>query len=380
MQPGNNWKVFATCSEQELNDVEVNPTLQNGLNTENSFRRISDQSVPRIEQQSPLLSLWRHMYVELDSMGAAVGNSLTGTIQGVPLYDGQTNYAELWVEALEGSWEEADHFNRGVIVISGYTGPINIPDPQNPGQFLVSGGFLVAYSWLEFGADKLEIHNAPATIVQAEGAHYTLWDDDIGTLLDQAPGVFLPRYPDTGMMQDVYNRVYVEPLPSCPCQSNSPFVLNVNTGSNSTVKTVANTNRDLTSSAEFWAVHVTSAFQGRPSKDLDPPAEAYADGPSYGITAFFGGTTSSGGSLIFLETIREPGGLDPHYEQFTVVHETGHQFLLEHEYGKYPPNGWLGDYIMTDDPQTFFSPNEFFSPKCSHLIRSISHPQPNPDG
>lgn len=69
MCPGNNFKIFATTDRKWRVDAEVNPIVQNGLNAVNSVRN-PEGGTPPDHWSSPLLSLWRRLHVEKDSMGA----------------------------------------------------------------------------------------------------------------------------------------------------------------------------------------------------------------------------------------------------------------------------------------------------------------------
>lgn len=94
----------------------------------------------------------------------------------------------------------------------------------------------------------------------------------------------------------------------------------------------------------------------------------------------FGGGRA--GSLVHLETIRDDKRGDSpsmaELERYTVVHETGHQFLLEHADGYSPPGddeNPSGDYIMTNTlDQTGMAPNIAFSAVSLRKIRSITYP------
>jgi hypothetical protein len=137
----------------------------------------------------------------------------------------------------------------------------------------------------------------------------------------------------------------------------------------------------MPSSKEFWTVHLVSAFQGFPKKDGDPSGE-YSSGIQAGLTIETGGGTfenRASGSLIFHEVIRDdtvgnPGSMGL-LERYTVVHESGHQFLLQHADGYAPPPGPAGDFIMTDNTNASgFAPNMSFSPRSLDKIRDIEYP------
>ena len=88
------------------------------------------------------------------------------------------------------------------------------------------------------------------------------------------------------------------------------------------------------------------------------------------------------GSLIYLETIRDAklGNTESMgiLERYTVVHESGHQFLLQHEDGWWPPgdrHNPADDYIMTNvTDESGMAPNIAFSPVSRDKVRCIAFP------
>ena len=236
----------------------------------------------------------------------------------------------------------------------------------------------------------VRILSAPANIATAIGANYTLWDDDAGSVppfqmvgFDKPP-VNLPAPPDTSLMPIVYAGVYVLPVLADPStyQPNSPFEFQVRT--TGAARTTGNENSQVKSGPEFWAVHITSAFQGYVDKDSDPDAEEADPGLQYGFTVHsltLGGWKASG-SLIYMETIRDKTRANPNsmqtLERYTLVHESGHQFLLDHPDGRWPdPNDTnpADDFIMTDVTNpSGMAPNVAFSPTSRSKIREIEHP------
>jgi hypothetical protein len=143
---------------------------------------------------------------------------------------------------------------------------------------------------------------------------------------------------------------------------------------------IADKKKDFTSRKEFWSVKQVSAFQPATDKDGDPDSE-HASGTTQGITGSVGSAFSRPtGSLIYLETIRDNAAVGNYssekLERLSVVHESGHQFNLEHEDGyNGTPTDNSDDYLMTDKTGsngTF--PNERFSPISIDKIRSIDYP------
>ena len=103
--PGNNFKIFATTDRKWRGDAEVNPIVQNGLNAVNSVQ-YHEGGAPPPYWSSPLLSLWRRLHVEKDSMGAPP-----------PGFDG---------------WDDDDDLLRDV----------DLPDPDTSA---LAGAFYAAY-------------------------------------------------------------------------------------------------------------------------------------------------------------------------------------------------------------------------------------------
>lgn len=96
-----------------------------------------------------------------------------------------------------------------------------------------------------------------------------------------------------------------------------------------------------------------------------------------------GSNYRAAGSLIFLETIRDDkrgnATAMQELEKYTVVHETGHQFLLEHSDDRVPlsdQNDPSGDFIMSDMlDDTGMAPNRSFSANSLNKVRSTAYPR-----
>lgn len=73
-QPGNNWKFVVGASLLEVNLMVLNTATMNGRTEVLSFRQTATGPAVPANRQSQLLSVWRKLHVEVDSM-AAVPNS-----------------------------------------------------------------------------------------------------------------------------------------------------------------------------------------------------------------------------------------------------------------------------------------------------------------
>jgi hypothetical protein len=190
-----------------------------------------------------------------------------------------------------------------------------------PGAF--DGGTLVV-AGQSFGVSntlgqQIVLTNNNATL------NFVLHDDDDDTLL--------PKFPDTSLLAGALQEAYVEPKFNTTGVADNnnlnavPFDANLDTLKHAIiVVTNANTwqSRDLNAN-DFWVAYVLNAYQWETPFDRDPTSEQSPPlGIKLGATLERMDGSSVGGSLIFLETIREVLPISPFEEQNVVIHEVGH--------------------------------------------------------
>ncbi len=177
---------------------------------------------------------------------------------------------------------------------------------------------------------------------QADGTRpalgdFGLVDDDL--LRD---GQDVPM-PDTSTLERAMAEAYVKVEFDINSDDDVPFVGNVEQGQVTSIVAGSWNSRQYNSN-RFWVAYVLGAFQGWKARDMDPNSEIYGTpGPQAGVTD--GG---AGGSLIYLETIRDgsPFLADPSVaatEQDTVVHEVGHAVASS---GLHPVTGADSDPVV----------------------------------
>ncbi|MEK6674438.1 MAG: hypothetical protein AABZ47_02150 [Planctomycetota bacterium] len=187
------------------------------------------------------------------------------------------------------------------------------------------------------------------SIVAANGGVFQLTTSALNipcTLKDDDDNTLLPKAPDTSAMAPAYQPAYVVPVYDVGDNNMSvPFVLNVPNGG-----TVAAQDWDSKSlnSNDFWVAYVLEAFQRAFDRDRDPDTEVV----TLGVTA-----NPDGGSLSFIEAIRDGTSNPVVREQNNIVHETGHAV------------GRSGDEPVTDEASNF---------NANYLehIRSAARPLP----
>ncbi len=359
MQPGNNYRGAASGFAADLSG-----TTQTQAET--------NAPPPRVKF-TDMLTVWRKLHVELDSMGPVTGNEIvttftdivgTGTAlteaRGIPsIDDGSAN--------LDKQPPGNGRFENGTMIVGTPPSTITIaPITANGNTRVVFGAASLAglpfsaidndsfgngtmsgtitqiakaganfvwtlnvtahnedpIDWPDFVGGTLTVGGGSGVeIVGANGAASQLTTGAMNTncrLHDDDDDTLLPRMPDVSGMAAAYASAYVVPVYDVGDNNmNVPFVRNVPLNDGENVAALDWDSRAL-NSAEYWVVYVLSSFQGQASnRDRDPDSER----ATLGVTPSVGG-----GSLVFLEVHQaHEGQSNPaHYEQVTIIHETGH--------------------------------------------------------
>ena len=321
MQPGDNFRVAASCDQTYLNACVVTDTT--------TVKHPTGGNLPTIRAKiTDMLTVWRKLHVEVDSMGAVVGNTVAGNIDGVT-DNGDTSTVLTSV----GLDDSIDRFEGGVLTNDGL-------------QFAVIGnsnGPLFSVTVYKIGG--------LFGITPIPGA-FSLVDDDQEAM---------PHAPNTGWVESRFKDAYVKAVfdgggNPANDSTNVEFDLNVED-----LESDLQVNKGMqsVSTSGFWASYLQGAFQGRQEADGDPDGGPNAEGFQVGRTP------TSFGSLVFAETIRDcalaQGSDRDELEEKAVVHELGHQFEREHADGGVMSQGW-----------PVLSP--WFSDLSLSGIRSVAHP------
>lgn len=310
-----------------------------------------------------MLTVWRKLHVELDSMDTLTGNHVAGTVLETIDLAPQPK-VKLKIPGLPADFREADHFNPGKIHVIDF------------------GVFSTRGTELEDGGDWIVVENPESLdFTGAVGETFILEDDDI-QLPGLPPPVSLPRLPDSGLMPEVYGEAYIAmELLDQPPYAQFDILFDRNVRQQADAYALIDNSKNVDSAAGYWAAHVVSAFQGYVARDGDPGSEeGSGDGLLYGVTKVetdYLFLLHYGGSVVFLETCRDKGASESQailVEQFVVAHEVGHQFKLEHSDGDEDPPG-SGTYLMKTSEYDLFPDNLRFSPKSLKKTREIDWPQ-----
>jgi len=261
---------------------------------------------------SPVLTVWRKLHVETDSMGEVEGNFRLN--------------AAVYVDPLAGGQSEVF---------------LGVPLPGED-MMRFENGTLTDARWLPFGIlsntlDTVVVLNWPDGTAPEEGL-ITLEDDDAQVM---------PEMPKTGLMEAAYGKAFILPVfdgggDLANNKSNVQFVLNVmgeeGEGVAPQIKDPFESKDNLSDS--YWISYVQAGYQADPAGDMDPDEEGPAQGAFLG---FHNWGEWPWGSMVFLETTRDYAafvGLSETQlevlKQRVVAHEIAHGFTVEDRFGSAP--------------------------------------------
>lgn len=368
MQPGDNFRVAASTDQAYLNGL-TNPsgsTIQDSNGT----------ALPTVKAKATqMLTVWRNLHIEVDSMGAVTGNTVTGnivTVKGCKPFPGQ-----IFI-----------HCNTYRVTVDnpnltlGYGELFDTDSRWDGGRFVVGN-----QSWRVLKVSCCDVSGvAPNTVNQSiisvvvpEGTlpppssgTFTLYDDDDfnsdDSEFDGDMGEDIPR-PNTTRIQDsdnptlnVFAPAYIRPKYDIGDNNNSvPFVLNY-PSEGTAAQFIAPYDFDASASEAdpgFWTVYLLSGYQCDAGGDLDPLSEQNRN-PS--MVAVANSDNQNGlGAVIYWEMFSEYGSQLTGGDTIDYVagHELGHLFNGDHADG--------GLMASTNAPITF-------SAITLAKIRSIAHP------
>jgi len=204
-QPGNNWKVVAHCSQTYLNGIVLDTsTAARGTNfLDASAGTVSNQF------QTPLMSVWRMLHVELDSMASvpaypdSQANIVRGQItkvlgnQGTPSYQCEVNQnLDDGSSHLNSNPSRNGRFENGTITIGTGTGV------ANTGSFLGNGKGAAGNNYVKAKTSLQQKFNIPfvmtKTLLLPVNGGVVSFNQDV-------PAGQSSFFTDTGMGNGVYN-------------------------------------------------------------------------------------------------------------------------------------------------------------------------------
>jgi hypothetical protein len=333
-QPGDNFAIAAGTNQGQVGNVTVSGTdLINGNGASIDVNCDGTDAVCRSE----MLTVWRRLHMEVDSMHESDGNYVVG------------NFAQTT--------------RVGVTEVDV---PVNTSQPLDVNRFeggrLVSGSrsFLVTGNTTNTVRIRVMLGG---TVRVNQGETFQLYDDDDfdddGGLLNGDTGEDIPEPPDsllqpndTVCSQDVQTNCnvfassYIRPLryTATDTHDNSIFQANIlgTTPDDFRIIYVDFDQRATQADQEFWTIYLYGTYQRLLTSDADP-ADEDGDGNPDGCPDASYGTTDANGPLGWGSTVHMEVGRPREYPNnyisrpvsraWTAAHELGHLFGGIHDDG-----------------------------------------------
>ncbi len=358
MQPGNNYRAVASVN---------NESMYSGVQTTSlaTVRYLGPESSQTGEAPaSPLLTVWRRLWVENDSMVRIPEDNYLykmnhlSPFNSVPTITGVTQVTQTNTKLQIFDINDLSSFQ------SLENGHIIVQSIKHP----VTDTFLLTHTNPEYGTYYHDFFvNVSASLgSNLIGSEFRLYDDDdYGLLKDPLPNLTLASEKVDGheVMKDVFKIAFIEITDASLYNDRNELVFYRNHPIGPLFDGIYDDNIDVPDSECLWAVNVISAYQGELIADNDPHTESESEGATPGIGASF--------SVVFLETVRESNdellrmlntdkvALNNEVRKriiLTAAHEIGHHPRYRDGNGHHVEDGLMGPSGYQNG-ETFWAPS-----------------------
>ena len=324
--------------------VRFSVTSQPGDNF--TVRASTSSGFSPFEESAPI-TVWRRLHVEIDSMGAPSGTTVTGNVTGV-VFNSGINQSQVSVDVtLDAGGGTGGRFENGTLTAGG--NPFNVL--SNTSSVVTAQG------------------NVP------NGVSFILEDDDV------VPADIAE--PDVGDMVRAYGKAFILPVfDTGEDTDNVTFDLN---SEFSELSSQINAGKGTPASTDdYWTVTAQGGFQTSVSSDNDPDDEG-----TWRAVA----VDSVQGTLFLTESIRDwiqaptakdgAGGIDPDTtgdlprsprRQEILDHEVGHLLSLSHGDGSITAADPHGGVMRPSCCPANTRQSSNFTQQSLHKLRSIVKP------
>lgn len=343
MQPGNNYRGAASTSQSAV--------------TGTTQAHADANTAPEYVKMTEMLTVWRRVWLELDSM--AYGTDLSFSSGWIDSQVADSPHVGDTTLLLDVPAVDEGRFEGGTLTVTDTGSVYSIIDNvemSGPDQYVVATAV------------------APQDI-----NHFARGVDDDAFVLPRTPNA------DIGVLNDKYKPCYVEFFENCAVRDNNTAFLATLEYSGELAQQKGQENQDLHPAPDFWTALVVSAFQvyhqnrqggAQSLADLDPDFWYHTHGdhpnetfwkvgdqePIYAITVT-ATVPVSNVTIVFQEIIRDyvaQLAADPHnfpqhwrnqthafVESRVIAHEIAHQFGYDgHIFNSLVDLSWSG----SDDP------------------------------
>lgn len=306
MQPGDNFAVAASLISTYRDSIRVSSSAgANLINSASQIIPISGESNPNNVQgiRTKMLTVWRRLHIEVDSMGTVSGNDVSGN------FNGSQNIASSGNTTLNVTVTnplEINRFENGRLVVTSVNPnqSFNVIDHTSTATANTTNSVTVRGS-----GSALNITNSDTFVLYDDD---DMDDNDVANLNGDAgddvgePDFGLLTSDDTACPNtfnanncNVFLNAYVRPVAGLATSyEDVGFNTNVTLAEIATLRTTYFQNRTHHERDDIWAIYVLGLYQGETADDGDP------DGSSilWGEVDSLGGTGE--GAWVFLEPSR----------------------------------------------------------------------------
>jgi hypothetical protein len=261
-------------------------------------------------QKTPLLTVWRRLHLQRDSMGMVTGNHAAGTIRTVTPAQNTPDLVQLRVDTAL----DLRRFEGGRLVIDDRSFVVNL---NSVNSIYVIGQV----------ADFRQFRSRPFRVYDDDDYNLNDRPNFVGDVGEDVrmPSTFLVRDSDS-QEANVFAAAYVRPVYDLSSTDSAPFALNITDYDDVTIRDLFSLDAAVAANdGDFWALALMAAYQGTVTSSRDPND----DSAVLGVVDFVGGSTA----VVFLETIADVRENAVRNESTTVAHELGHLFCLHHGEG-----------------------------------------------
>ncbi len=333
-QPGDNFRIAASLDSSLLNSLTQS--------------MVDGGTIPAGVKLSPILFVWRHLWVKQDSMNAV---ATTGSEKNL-------------VSGTGATYSAFNTPSSGQTTV--YLG-IDLPDEFEDNDQFIGGKYIAGGgSYRVISSEDRWVPNDNDIVVvdgnaTGAGSNFNLYDEDWDfSTSPPTPQIILPQTAFISPTISYLASAYIEPVDANTlhnCSSIVPFDRNLAGGDIDSGNGTWNNSKLLTSSSDFWCAFVCFAYQPEHGKDNDPDTEDAIMGKT--------STLLSNQCVLYLEAIRDAGFSGSLGD--ILFHELGHTGGLVWSRVESLPPGHCGDSdcIMSED-----SIGSYLCVKCIKDLRS----------
>ncbi len=351
MQPGDNFAVATSLFEAYRNELHLNTTAgANIINNANHVIPISGEANPNNVRglRTRMLTVWRRLHVEVDSMEDASGNSVSGSFAGPQTI----GVGDTTLNITVATPLESNRFENGRLVVNGM--------PPMPFSVVASTPGTPANT-----ANTVRVSNTGMPLHVTASTTFELYDDDdmddedVGNLNgDDGDDVDEPDFGiltsnDTACTNtfnanncNVFLSAYVRPVQDLATSNeNVPFATHVDDAAIAALRNAHFQNQTHHARDDFWAIYTLGVYQAEEINNDGDPNEQPIGGGQINLGGVQGRVDSLGGTgegaVTFLEPARATEwniinvyfpawNTRPVGRRFTLAHEVGHLFDGQH--------------------------------------------------